>query len=93
MDIEEFGSAAGSMNFPHRFFKRPPSIVLRMHDGTPDEVYSKAAEVIKTGIGYPSLFNDEALIPLFERWGVSTGDARQYAVTGEKRPLKNRLTN
>ena len=59
-----------------------PSIVLRMHKGTPDDVYSKAVDCIKTGIGYPSLFNDEALIPLFERWGVPTHDAKQYAVTG-----------
>lgn len=59
-----------------------PSIVLRIHNDTPDEVYSKAVDVIKTGIGYPSLFNDEALIPLFERWGVPFNEARQYAVTG-----------
>jgi len=59
-----------------------PSIVLRMHDKTPEDVYSRAADVIKTGIGYPSLFNDEALIPLLERWGVPTGEAKQYAVTG-----------
>ncbi|MFX1525241.1 MAG: pyruvate formate lyase family protein, partial [Promethearchaeota archaeon] len=36
----------------------------------------------RTGIGYPSLFNDEALIPLFERWGVPPHDAKQYAVSG-----------
>ncbi|MFX1376018.1 MAG: pyruvate formate lyase family protein [Promethearchaeota archaeon] len=59
-----------------------PSIALRIHEGTPDEVYSKAVDVIKTGIGYPSLFNDEALIPLFERWGVPMQDAKQYAVSG-----------
>lgn len=59
-----------------------PSIVLRIHKDTPDEVYSKAVDVIKTGIGYPSLFNDEALIPLFERWGIPPADAKQYAVTG-----------
>jgi len=59
-----------------------PSIALRIHEGTPDEVYSKAVDVIKTGIGYPSLFNDEALIPLFERWDVPTHDAKQYAVSG-----------
>ncbi|MFX1444485.1 MAG: pyruvate formate lyase family protein [Promethearchaeota archaeon] len=59
-----------------------PSIALRIHEGTPDEVYSKAVDIIKTGIGYPSLFNDEALIPLFERWGVPTQDAKQYAVSG-----------
>ncbi|MFX1364150.1 MAG: pyruvate formate lyase family protein [Promethearchaeota archaeon] len=59
-----------------------PSIALRIHEGTPDEVYSKAINVIKTGIGYPSLFNDEALIPLFEHWGVPSHDAKQYAVSG-----------
>jgi len=59
-----------------------PSIVLRLHNGTPDELYAKAVDVIKTGIGYPSLFNDEALIPLFERWGVPADDAKNYAVTG-----------
>ncbi|MFX1457053.1 MAG: pyruvate formate lyase family protein [Promethearchaeota archaeon] len=59
-----------------------PSIALRIHEGTPAEVYSKAIDVIRTGIGYPSLFNDEALIPLFERWGVPPHDAKQYAVSG-----------
>ena len=59
-----------------------PSIALRVHEGTPDEVYSRATDVIKTGIGYPSLFNDEALIPLYERWGVPKNEAKQYAVSG-----------
>ncbi|HEX9975077.1 MAG TPA: pyruvate formate lyase family protein [bacterium] len=59
-----------------------PSIVLRVHNNTPDELYSKALDVIKTGIGYPSLFNDESLIPLFEKWGVPSEDVKDYAVTG-----------
>jgi choline trimethylamine-lyase len=59
-----------------------PSIVLRTHKNTPDEVYSKAVDVIKTGIGYPSIFNDEAYMPLFERWGMPSADAKDYAVTG-----------
>ena len=59
-----------------------PSVVLRLHEGTPDELYSKAVDVIRTGIGYPSLFNDESLIPLFEKWGVPPEDATNYAVTG-----------
>jgi len=59
-----------------------PSIVLRIHNGTPDELYSKAVDVIKPGIGYPSLFNDEALIPLLKRWGVPPEDRKNYAVTG-----------
>lgn len=59
-----------------------PSIVLRVHNGTPDEVYNKALDVIKTGVGYPSIFNDESLIPLFEKWGVPSEDVKDYAVTG-----------
>jgi len=59
-----------------------PSIALRIHDGTPDELLSKAVDVIRTGIGYPSLFNDGALIPLFEKWDVPPEDAKNYAVSG-----------
>ncbi|MFH1351408.1 MAG: pyruvate formate lyase family protein [Pseudomonadota bacterium] len=59
-----------------------PSIALRVHNGTPDALLSKATDVIRTGIGYPSLFNDEALIPLLEKWGVPREDARKYAVSG-----------
>jgi pyruvate formate-lyase/glycerol dehydratase family glycyl radical enzyme len=59
-----------------------PSIALRVHNNTPDEVLSAAMDVIKTGIGYPSFFNDEALIPLLEKWDVPPEDAKLYAVSG-----------
>lgn len=59
-----------------------PSITMRVHKGTPRELLSRATDVIGTGIGYPSLFNDEALIPLFQRWGVPLEDARDYSLTG-----------
>ena len=59
-----------------------PSIALRYHDGTPDRLLSKASEVIRTGIGYPSFFNDKSMIPMLEKWGVPAADARDYAVTG-----------
>ncbi len=59
-----------------------PSLALRIHNGTPDELLFKAAEVIATGVGYPSLFNDQALVPLLEKWGVPAADARSYAVSG-----------
>jgi pyruvate formate-lyase/glycerol dehydratase family glycyl radical enzyme len=59
-----------------------PSIALRYHDGTPDELLSRATDVIRTGIGYPSLFNDKSIIPLLEHWDVPLKDARDYAVTG-----------
>lgn len=59
-----------------------PSIALRIHDGTPDELLSKATDVIRTGLGYPSLFNDGALIPMLQKWGVPQTDANGYAVSG-----------
>jgi formate C-acetyltransferase len=59
-----------------------PSIALRVHNGTPDELLSAATDIIRTGIGYPSLFNDEALVPLLEKWGVPPEDAKGYAVSG-----------
>jgi len=59
-----------------------PSIALRYHDGTPDPLLAKASEVIHTGIGYPSFFNDKSMIPTLEKWGVPPADARDYAVTG-----------
>ncbi|MFB0562366.1 MAG: pyruvate formate lyase family protein [Candidatus Lokiarchaeia archaeon] len=59
-----------------------PSIALRIHDDTPDSVFEKAVDVIRTGIGYPSLFNDRAIVPLLQRWNVPLEDARTYSVTG-----------
>ncbi|MBW1785836.1 MAG: hypothetical protein JRK53_04345 [Deltaproteobacteria bacterium] len=59
-----------------------PSIALRCHRGTPDELLSRAADVIGSGLGYPSLLNDEALIPLLRKWDVPLEDARDYAISG-----------
>jgi pyruvate formate-lyase/glycerol dehydratase family glycyl radical enzyme len=59
-----------------------PSIALRCHEGTPDRLLTRAAEVIRTGIGYPTLFNDRALVPTLEKWGVPREEARDYAITG-----------
>ena len=59
-----------------------PTIGIRVHDGTPDELLEKAIDVMRTGVGYPSLFNDSTLIPLLERWKIPIEDARNYSITG-----------
>jgi len=59
-----------------------PSIAMRYHDGTPDELLHKAAEVMHEGVGYPSMFNDKGIIPALLEWDVPMEDARDYAVTG-----------
>ena len=57
-----------------------PSIVLRYHDQTPDELLARSVDTLATGIGYPSIFNDKALLPMLEKWGVPQERARDYCV-------------
>ncbi len=59
-----------------------PSIVLRVHDGTPKELILKAIDVIKTGVGYPSFQNDNSLVPLMMKWNCPLEDARNYTMSG-----------
>jgi len=59
-----------------------PTIALRVHKNTPRELLSAATDVIRTGCGYPSLFNDEVMIPLINKWGTPLEDARNYNVMG-----------
>jgi len=59
-----------------------PSVCLRVHDDTPKKLYEAAVETISSGIGYPSLFNDEATIPMLEAWNVPHQDALDYSITG-----------
>jgi pyruvate formate-lyase/glycerol dehydratase family glycyl radical enzyme len=59
-----------------------PSLALRYHDGTPRRLLSRATDVIRTGIGYPSFFNDKSILPLLKKWNVPPADAKDYAVTG-----------
>ncbi|MCP4755385.1 MAG: hypothetical protein GY866_31360 [Proteobacteria bacterium] len=59
-----------------------PTIGLRVHKNTPTELLSAATDVIRTGCGYPSLFNDEVLIPLIEKWGETRETAMNYCTTG-----------
>lgn len=55
-----------------------PNLSLRIHPGTPDAVISKALDCIKLGLGYPSLFNDTAIIPQMTSRGVPVEEARDY---------------
>jgi len=59
-----------------------PTIALRVNKNTPDKLLSAATDVIRTGCGYPSLFNDEVLVPLINKWGTPMKDARNYNVMG-----------
>ncbi len=59
-----------------------PTIVMRYHDNTPEALLSAATDCIRSGIGYPSFFNDRAILPMLDGWDVPLEDACDYAVTG-----------
>jgi pyruvate formate-lyase/glycerol dehydratase family glycyl radical enzyme len=59
-----------------------PNLTMRCHKGTPEKLWSKAFEVIRTGIGMPALYNDEVVIRALQRFGIPLEDARDYAMNG-----------
>lgn len=58
------------------------NLTARIHAGTPARFLHKCAEVIRTGIGYPALVNDEVLVPALVQEGLPLEDARDYCFVG-----------
>lgn len=46
---------------------REPALILRYHDNLPDDLIDKAIDLMATGHGMPSLFNDKVIVPYLER--------------------------
>ena len=59
-----------------------PPIALRIHDGTPDELWEAAIESSKQAGGVPSYEYDGVIIPSLMARGLSLEDARDYALMG-----------
>ncbi|MEW6262995.1 MAG: pyruvate formate lyase family protein [Thermodesulfobacteriota bacterium] len=59
-----------------------PTIALRVHKNTPKELLAAATDLIRTGCGYPSLFNDEVIMPLLRKWKVAEEDIHKYSSSG-----------
>ncbi len=58
------------------------NLSARIHAGTPQRFLEACCEVIKTGIGFPALFNDEVLVPAVTDLGVPLEVARDLAFVG-----------
>ncbi len=65
-----------------RIQKVAPNLSLRLHKDSPPALWSKALEVIETGVGMPALYNDDLFVPALMRYGISEEDARDYALNG-----------
>jgi formate C-acetyltransferase len=59
-----------------------PSISIRVHSNTPAELYKKAAEVSRLGLGMPAYYNDRFIIPSLLNRGLTLEDARDYGIIG-----------
>ena len=58
------------------------NLSARFHRDSPEEFYLAAADCIKTGIGFPAVFNDETLIPGLQKIGIPVEDARDICFVG-----------
>ena len=65
-----------------------PSFSVRVWNGTPHEFMLRAAEVTRTGVGFPAYYNDEVIIPSLQSRGLTLEDARDYNIIGCVEPQK-----
>ncbi|MBA4699142.1 MAG: glycyl radical protein [Ruminococcus sp.] len=73
-------------------FLPQPSLSVRVWNQTPHEFLIKAAELTRTGIGFPAYYNDEVIIPSLVSRGLTLQDARDYNIIGCVEPQKSGKT-
>ncbi len=59
-----------------------PDLAARIHSGTPEPFLHSIAQTIKEGTGFPKLFFDEEIIPLFLAKGGEVEEANDYCICG-----------
>ncbi len=69
-------------------FLPQPSFSVRVWNGSPHEFLIRAAELTRTGIGFPAYYNDEVIIPSLMSRGLTLEDARDYNIIGCVEPQK-----
>lgn len=77
-----------SITATEHVFLPQPSFSVRVWNGTPHEFLIRAAELTRTGIGFPAYYNDEVIIPSLMSRGLSLEDARDYNIIGCVEPQK-----
>jgi pyruvate-formate lyase len=65
-----------------KFDLTQPVISVRIHPRTPEKLLEQACQLIQTGAGMPSIYNDSILIPALEKHGFSPEKARGYSNDG-----------
>jgi formate C-acetyltransferase len=65
-----------------KFDLTQPVISVRIHPGSPEKLLKQACQLIQTGAGMPSIYNDSVLIPALEKHGFPPEKARGYSNDG-----------
>lgn len=77
-----------SITATEHVFLPQPSFSVRVWNGTPHEFLIRAAELTRTGIGFPAYYNDEVIIPSLMSRGLTLEEARDYDIIGCVEPQK-----
>lgn len=59
-----------------------PALYVRLSDVSPSELVQKSCELIRDGLGMPTIYNDDVIVPALARLGIPIGDARDYTADG-----------
>lgn len=59
-----------------------PNITMRVHAGTPEDLLEEAVMTYASGVGMPSLYNDETVCPALMSLGIPDHDAHDYCMNG-----------
>ena len=59
-----------------------PDLAARVHARTPERFLHEICETIKEGTGFPKLFFDDEIIPLFLAKGAELEEANDYCIAG-----------
>ena len=81
------------INATEHVFLPQPSFSVRVWNGSPHEFLIRAAELTRTGIGFPAYYNDEVIIPQLISRGLTVEDARDYNIIGCVEPQKSAKTD
>ena len=65
-----------------RLRRDQPQVTFRCHPTMPDEAWEDVISLLKLGLGFPSLYNDEQCIAAKERVGIPRRDAEEYGILG-----------
>ncbi|MCX7803707.1 MAG: hypothetical protein N3A38_00825 [Planctomycetota bacterium] len=58
------------------------NLSARFHDGSPPEFHRACFEVIRTGLGFPAIFNDHVLVEGLTGIGIPAEISRDYCMVG-----------